>query len=121
MKMEAALNRLQANKHDAGGWLIFWDFANEAVIEFDVVRVPCRGPKGNMVFEDGDGFQVVDMLDAATYMHGTIRFDGCSNWYFDEQDRVMLHFCGMDGVFDLARVFETSYEIAKANIANFCG
>jgi len=65
MKMEAALNRLQANKHDAGGWLIFWDF--------------------------------------------------------DEQDRVMLHFCGMDGVFDLARVFETSYEIAKANIANFCG
>jgi hypothetical protein len=27
------------------------------------------------------------------YLHGSVKWDGCSNWYFDEQDRNMLHGC----------------------------
>jgi len=36
----------------------------------------------------------VDNLgEAEIYLHGSIKWDGCSNWYFDEQDRNMLHGC----------------------------
>jgi hypothetical protein len=36
----------------------------------------------------------VDTLEEAEpYLHGEVTWDGCSNWHFDEQDRVMLHGC----------------------------
>lgn len=31
---------------------------------------------------------------AQVYLSGHIKWDGCANLRFDEQDRVMLHFCG---------------------------
>jgi hypothetical protein len=30
---------------------------------------------------------------AEVYLHGSVKWDGCSNWHFDEQERVMLHGC----------------------------
>lgn len=44
----------------------------------------------------GDKFypSTVDTLEEAEpYLHGEVKWDGCSNWYFDEQDRNMLHGC----------------------------
>ena len=41
----------------------------------------------------------VDSLDdAQAYLHGEVKWDGCSNWHFDEQDRVMLHGCSRANV-----------------------
>lgn len=41
----------------------------------------------------------VDKLDEAEiYLHGTVKFDGCSDWRFDEQDRIALHGCSRQGV-----------------------
>jgi hypothetical protein len=31
--------------------------------------------------------------EAEPYLHGTVKWDGCSNWHFDEQERTMLHGC----------------------------
>ena len=41
------------------------------------------------------GHDLTDKLDEAElYLHGSVKWDGCSNWSFDEQDRgVMLHGC----------------------------
>lgn len=36
---------------------------------------------------------VYSVEEAEPYMHGEVKWDGCSNWYFDEQNRVMLHGC----------------------------
>ena len=36
--------------------------------------------------------------EAEPYLHGQVKWDGCSNWYFDEQDRVMLHGCSRENV-----------------------
>lgn len=44
----------------------------------------------------GDNFypSAVDTLEEAEpYLHGHVKRDGCSDWYFDEQDRSMLHGC----------------------------
>jgi hypothetical protein len=38
---------------------------------------------------------IVDTLNnAEVYLSGHVKWDGCSNWRFDEQDRCMLHGCG---------------------------
>jgi hypothetical protein len=44
-----------------------------------------------------------DIGDADLYLSGCVKWDGCSNWYFDEQDRVMLHGCSRE---DLTRLGE---------------
>lgn len=41
----------------------------------------------------------VETLDQAeVYLSGSIKWDGCSNWKFDEQDRCMLHACDREGL-----------------------
>lgn len=41
----------------------------------------------------------VDTLEEAEpYLHGSVKWDGCSNWHFDMQDRVMLHGCSRENV-----------------------
>ena len=38
---------------------------------------------------------VVDTIEESeVYLSGHVKWDGCSNWHFDEQDRCMLHGCG---------------------------
>lgn len=41
---------------------------------------------------------VDELALAEPYLHGSVKWDGCSNWHFDEQDRVMLHGCTRDDV-----------------------
>ena len=41
----------------------------------------------------------VDTLEESEpYLHGSVKWDGCSNWHFDQQDRVMLHGCSREDV-----------------------
>ena len=41
-----------------------------------------------------NSFDIAETLeDAEKYLHGEVRLDGCSNWHFDKQDRMMLHGC----------------------------
>lgn len=41
----------------------------------------------------------VDTLEESEpYLHGDVKWDGCSNWEFDEQERVMLHGCSRSDV-----------------------
>lgn len=41
---------------------------------------------------------VEKLSEAQIYLHGTVKFDGCSDWYFDEQDSCMLHGCSREGI-----------------------
>lgn len=36
---------------------------------------------------------VETLEESEVYLHGSVKWDGCSNWHFDEQNRVMLHGC----------------------------
>ena len=44
------------------------------------------------------------LAEAKVYLHGSVKWDGCSNWHFDEQDRVMLHCCTRDDLLRLGNV-----------------
>jgi hypothetical protein len=44
------------------------------------------------------GDTVSNIVEAEVYLHGSVKWDGCSNWHFDEQDRVMLHGCSKEDI-----------------------
>lgn len=56
---------------------------------------------------------VGDLSDAQVYLHGSIKWDGCSNWNYDEQERVMLHFCRKEQAAAIGVLFTRMYEWAK--------
>ena len=41
-----------------------------------------------------DPVETID--EAEVFAHGEVKWDGCSNWHFDEQDRCMLHGCSRE-------------------------
>lgn len=80
----------------------------------DVAGVDARRPlftplwprKGSTSSSD-----TVDSLsDAAVFLHGQVKWDGCSNWHFDEQDRVMLHGCTRTDLSNIGRVLEWCWD-----------
>lgn len=55
----------------------------------------------------------VDSIDdAEVYMHGSVKWDGCSNWYIDEQDRVMLHGCSRGDLLNTGEVMARCWDWA---------
>jgi hypothetical protein len=48
--------------------------------------------------------------DAEVYLHGNVKWDGCANWHFDEQDRVMLHTCGREAIMHISAVMALCWD-----------
>ena len=86
-------------------------------VEFEAYKVTGREPRGKAWFardnERGADDPTDKLEDADRYLRGEIKWDGCSHWYFDEQDRVMLHLCGRDAALDIGRLFEAMFDIAR--------
>jgi hypothetical protein len=58
---------------------------------------------------------VVDVLaDAGLWLHGRIKWDGCSNLHIDAQDDGMLHFHGPDDAAAVGKLLAALYDIARA-------
>jgi hypothetical protein len=58
----------------------------------------------------------VELDKAATYLSGTIKWDGCCDMKFDAQEECMLHFCGIEGVQNLGKLLEKLYNLADKHI-----
>jgi len=50
--------------------------------------------------------------EAEPYLHGEVKWDGCSNWHFDEQDRIMLHGCTRHDVLRFGEVMAECWDWA---------
>ena len=104
------------------GYVILHRMVNEVVMDFEAYQVMVD-EKGAELFERKDeepGF-TSNLLDAFCYCHGHVKFDGCSNVDFGDQDRgCMLHFCGMHDVKELACMFEIVYELAREQLGEDC-
>lgn len=70
-----------------------------------------------------DEFDIIHSLDgeekAEMFMHGYVKWDGCSNWHFDEQDDVMLHFCDRESLIRIGEVMARCWDMAKELCSNF--
>lgn len=70
---------------------------------------------------NGNSFDtVIDINDAEVFMSGYIKWDGCANLRFDEQDRGLIHICGEENFEDIAEAVHRLYELARTTITNAC-
>jgi hypothetical protein len=93
------------------------ELATDFRCEFTVYSIMGTDSDGVLLWTQDDEHgapQPVDSLEEAdVYLRGEIKWDGCSNWYFDEQDRVMIQFCSKGAAKDIGTLFERMYDIAK--------
>lgn len=64
---------------------------------------------------------VETMDEAEPYFHGSVKWDGCSNWNFDEQERCMLHGCSKSDIVNLGLILGECWEWTKELLPNFSG
>lgn len=86
-------------------------------VDFTVKKIVSLHEDGTPASWECDTFGQAERIEtASTYLHGFIRWDGCSNWHFDEQDRVMLHFCGRSMLADVGILLTRMYDLAREHM-----
>ena len=51
--------------------------------------------------------------DAEIYMNGDVKWDGCSDWEIDENDRCMLHGCDKDDLLNIGKIMAECWDMTK--------
>lgn len=98
-------------------------FGNEPTeVQFRIYEIFPWDDAGNRQWKkcvDGsyDGVDVI--TDADAYAHGEVKWNGCSNWHIDEQDRVMLHECDRAGLENIGKILAACWDWTKELLPNF--
>jgi hypothetical protein len=95
-----------------------WKDPRFPVMEFLAFKVISDDPRQ---YEDAEGQVVEDINKAAVYMSGSVKWDGCSNLTFDEQERVALHFCGKENAMHIGALLGAIYDEAARCIPGWDG
>lgn len=107
--------------HDMEGFRIVY-LPGEYVMHFQVFEIVgiVEGTK-EILFLRAGGDESTDTVAetnfAQAFASGTVKWDGCSDIYFDECDRGMIHFCSRENVKNLAAVLDTLYDLAETHVA----
>ena len=82
--------------------------------DFKVYSIYGIDSAGFVIFEHPEkcSHPVDTIQEARLFMHGEIKWDGCTNFHFDEQDKLMIHMCGRKDMADLATLFDRLYAMA---------
>jgi len=48
---------------------------------------------------------------AAPYLSGYVKWDGCSDWHFDQQEKAMLHACSREGLARFGNVMQACWDL----------
>jgi hypothetical protein len=59
--------------------------------------------------------------NAPVYAHGSVKWDGCSDWYFDEQNRCCLHGCSRENLTNLGDALAACWDWAGELIESWDG
>lgn len=93
--------------------------------EFEIYEIAGREEDGKLLFNRKDWTSLPDtveeLVEAQLWAHGRVKWDGCSDWHFDEQEQGMLHFCTRDQLGDLGELLKFCWDYARDNIPTFCG
>ena len=57
-----------------------------------------------------DDRQTDKMDDAQVFLSGNVRWDGCSNWYFNAQNECMIHACNRKEVERIGEVMALCWD-----------
>lgn len=100
---------------------------NECRVDFKVYDICGRtgAPDGPFIYRREGGDNSMDWVesldDAEVYLHGSVKWDGCSDWSFDEQDRVMLHGCSRHDIERYGKIMAACWDMTKELLPSFVG
>lgn len=101
-------------------WLI-----NKAVMGFEVFAIAYEDQDGGIGFEcagiSSEDRTTDDIAKAYTFASGDVRFDGCSNVWFDEQERCAVHTCSRRDLENIGTMLTRVHGLASERIAGWCG
>ena len=60
-----------------------------------------------------------DIYNAQSYFEGTIKWDGCCNVIYSDQNNCMLHYCGISDYRESHNMIEGLYNYASENIPSW--
>lgn len=96
--------------HD-DGWSIVAE-AHSHIVDFKVFEiVGGDGEERYWARHDGMSNMTEKFEEADLYLHGSVKWDGCSDLHFDAQDDCMLHFCGRADVKKVGQMLSKLYDI----------
>ena len=64
---------------------------------------------------------VTKLEEAEIFAHGEVKWDGCSNWAFDKQDRAMLHGCSRQDLENISKVLTFCWDLTAKLCPNWNG
>lgn len=98
---------------------------DDYMVEYWVLRIFGVDEKGEVswvrdTFPNNQHF-TTNRAEADTYLHGYVKYDGCSNWHFDMADGVMFHGCTKKDLKVLGEVLAFCWESTKELCPNWSG
>lgn len=76
-------------------------------------------PDGRVLYGTGvDKMSTDDVKLAQVFVHGGVKWDGCSNIYFDEQDHVMLHGCSRKDLTNVGLMLGAVFDACQERMPN---
>jgi hypothetical protein len=57
--------------------------------------------------------------EAQIFAHGSVKWDGCSNWHFDITDDCMLHGCDRETLLNVGRILEACWIMTREFCAHW--
>ncbi len=102
---------MTAGEENEGGpvWVDFevYDIIGHGGPKFDE---PCYHAAGYT--NSNEIVEVASSAVAQVFCHGHIKWDGCCDVYFDEQDGTMLHGCSRKDMTRIGKLFDALYDAA---------
>lgn len=95
------------------------------VVKYFIYEIAGLDEEENILWTKKDWDTLPDFVskleDAELFLHGEVKWDTCSNWYFDAQDDVMLHFCTREQLENIGVLMTRCYDITKDYIGSWDG
>lgn len=90
--------------------------ARTALVDFYAYQIVGNAEDGSYLYQrkGSDCLDpVADIEEAEVFVSGAVRWDGCSDWRFDEQDRCALHACSYQELLDWGELLGRCHELTK--------
>lgn len=93
---------------------------NNCVIDFEVKKIIAEDKTWHYTIKDAIcNFDTTpNFEDGQVFLSGGIKWDGCSNWNFNDK-QVMIHFCGRSDATSIGRLIDHLYQIAKERLSTY--
>ena len=105
-------------RHDDLQVVIFYT-STDYNMEFKVVSIMGTDLDSNVTYYGEDcAVTEEDPHKVKSWMHGGLKWDGCINWQFTDEE-VMVHFCGRADAARLGRVLDLIYDLGQKTIGGW--